>query len=133
LFVDSIFSASKQASQSLAAASPPVKFDGGRAYEHIRQVVAFGPRPAGSAALESTLLLYMDEERAMEEIPTLKMLRADLSQLRRRAKRLMRRVSKQVAMKKFAEALLTDPRTQKRPHILALGPALNETTICFFR
>ena len=30
------------------------KFDGGRAYEHIRQMVSFGPRPAGSAALEQT-------------------------------------------------------------------------------
>jgi hypothetical protein len=38
------------------AAGPPAaaKFDGGRAYEDLRQVVAFGPRPAGSAAAEST-------------------------------------------------------------------------------
>jgi Zn-dependent M28 family amino/carboxypeptidase len=38
----------------LTAAQPPAGFDGGRAYEHLRQVVAFGPRPAGSAALAST-------------------------------------------------------------------------------
>jgi len=36
------------------AAQAPAGFDGGRAYEHLRQVVAFGPRPAGSAALAST-------------------------------------------------------------------------------
>jgi glutaminyl-peptide cyclotransferase len=29
-------------------------FDGGRAYEDLRQLVAFGPRPAGSPALEQT-------------------------------------------------------------------------------
>jgi glutaminyl-peptide cyclotransferase len=28
-------------------------FDGNRAYDHLRQVVAFGPRPAGSAALQA--------------------------------------------------------------------------------
>jgi len=36
------------------AAQAPIGFDGSRAYEHLRQVVAFGPRPAGSAALAST-------------------------------------------------------------------------------
>jgi Zn-dependent M28 family amino/carboxypeptidase len=39
---------------AMAAAPAPPKFDGGRAYEYLRQVVAFGPRPAGSPALEST-------------------------------------------------------------------------------
>ena len=39
---------------TLLATTEPVRFDGARAYEHIRQVVAFGPRPAGSAALDST-------------------------------------------------------------------------------
>jgi glutaminyl-peptide cyclotransferase len=39
---------------SLLPSAQSLKFDGARAYEHIRQVVAFGPRPAGSAALEST-------------------------------------------------------------------------------
>jgi Zn-dependent M28 family amino/carboxypeptidase len=29
-------------------------FDSGRAYEHLRQVVSFGPRPAGSPTLERT-------------------------------------------------------------------------------
>jgi len=36
------------------AAQSPAGFDGNRAYEHLRQVVAFGPRPAGSAALAAT-------------------------------------------------------------------------------
>ena len=39
-----------------AATQPPVTpaFDGGRAYEHLRQIVSIGPRPAGSAALQQT-------------------------------------------------------------------------------
>jgi Zn-dependent M28 family amino/carboxypeptidase len=35
-------------------ASAPLKFDSARAYEHLRRQVAFGPRPAGSAALMQT-------------------------------------------------------------------------------
>lgn len=35
------------------AADPPV-FDGGRALEHLRAVVGFGPRPAGSSAADQT-------------------------------------------------------------------------------
>lgn len=42
------------AATALAAAPAAPRFDGGRAYDHLRQVVSFGPRPAGSAALEST-------------------------------------------------------------------------------
>ena len=41
----------------LAAAppqTPQAGFDGARAYEDLRQVVAIGPRPAGSAGAEST-------------------------------------------------------------------------------
>jgi len=41
----------------LAAPQPAAAkavFDGGRAYEHLRQVVNFGPHPAGSPALEKT-------------------------------------------------------------------------------
>jgi len=33
---------------------PDIKFDSSRAYEHLRQVVSFGPRPAGSPAIERT-------------------------------------------------------------------------------
>ena len=36
------------------ALSAQASFDGGRAYEHLRQIVAFGPRPAGSPAIERT-------------------------------------------------------------------------------
>lgn len=32
----------------------PVRFDSSRAYEHLRQLVAIGPRPAGSAAIATT-------------------------------------------------------------------------------
>jgi hypothetical protein len=35
-------------------AAPAPKFDANRAYEDLRQQVAFGPRPAGSAALRQT-------------------------------------------------------------------------------
>ena len=38
----------------MAAAPPPPKFDSSRAWEHLRQLVAIGPRPSGSAAIEQT-------------------------------------------------------------------------------
>ena len=52
--------AGHRAQAKAATAKPPaagkgtVTFDAGRAYEHLRQVVALGPRPAGSTALEAT-------------------------------------------------------------------------------
>jgi L-seryl-tRNA(Ser) seleniumtransferase len=46
------------------------------------------------AALESTLLLYLDEKKAMEEIPTLRMLSLDTKRLKGRAKRLLKRLSR---------------------------------------
>ena len=36
------------------APAPPPKFDSNRAWEHLRQLVAIGPRPAGSPAIEQT-------------------------------------------------------------------------------
>ena len=45
------------------------------------------------AALESTLLLYLDEKTAMEEIPTLRMLSLDIGKLKRRGKRLLKRLA----------------------------------------
>jgi L-seryl-tRNA(Ser) seleniumtransferase len=45
------------------------------------------------AALESTLLLYFDEKRAMEEIPTLRMLNLDTKGLKRKGRRLLKRLS----------------------------------------
>jgi len=44
------------------------------------------------AALEATLLLYLDEKKAMEEIPTLQMLSLDTRKLKRRGKRLIKRL-----------------------------------------
>jgi len=45
------------------------------------------------AALESTLLLYLDEKRATREIPTLRMLSLDMGKLKRRGRRLLKRLS----------------------------------------
>jgi L-seryl-tRNA(Ser) seleniumtransferase len=49
------------------------------------------------AALESTLLLYFDEKRAMEEIPTLRMLSLDTGRLKRRGKRLLKRLPERMS------------------------------------
>jgi L-seryl-tRNA(Ser) seleniumtransferase len=62
------------------------------------------------AALESTLLLYLDEERALEEIPTLRMLRVDRSILKKRAGRLLAKLSE--AIKKRAELTLKEDVSQ---------------------
>jgi len=51
------------------------------------------------AALEATLLIYLDEKKAMEEIPTLQMLRLDTGKLKRRGKRLLKRLSERVNKK----------------------------------
>lgn len=45
------------------------------------------------ASLESTLLLYLDERKALEEIPTLRMLTLDFKRLKQRGKRLMKRLA----------------------------------------
>ncbi len=47
------------------------------------------------AALESTLLLYLDEKKVMEEIPTLRMISFDMKRLKGRGRRLLRRLSKE--------------------------------------
>jgi L-seryl-tRNA(Ser) seleniumtransferase len=44
------------------------------------------------AALESTLLLYLDEKKVVEELPTLRMLTYDRPFLRKRGTRLLRRL-----------------------------------------
>ena len=38
----------------LQAMTPAAKFDAGRAWEHLRQLVSIGPRPAGSPAIAQT-------------------------------------------------------------------------------
>ncbi|MGE0394154.1 MAG: M28 family peptidase [Vicinamibacterales bacterium] len=40
-------------------------FDSGRAWEHLRRQVAFGPRPAGSAALAETRRYLLDQLKGM--------------------------------------------------------------------
>jgi L-seryl-tRNA(Ser) seleniumtransferase len=45
------------------------------------------------AALESTLLLYLDQERALREIPTLRMLSLDTNKLKRRGRRLLKKLA----------------------------------------
>ena len=46
-------------------AQAAVTFDGGRAYEHLRQMVSFGPRPAGSPAIERTRGYITDQLKAL--------------------------------------------------------------------
>jgi glutaminyl-peptide cyclotransferase len=41
------------------------KFDSSRAWEHLRQIVAIGPRPAGSAAIEQTRKYIKDQLTAI--------------------------------------------------------------------
>jgi glutaminyl-peptide cyclotransferase len=41
-------------SASLCAQAPASKFDGGRAYEDVRQMVTIGPRPSGSPGIQQT-------------------------------------------------------------------------------
>jgi Zn-dependent M28 family amino/carboxypeptidase len=53
-----------------AAPPPPppptaVAFDGGRAYEHLRQMVNIGPRPAGSPAIERTRAYITEQLKAI--------------------------------------------------------------------
>ena len=45
------------------ASAPPPKFDSGRAWEHLRQLVAIGPRPSGSPAIEQART-YIKEQLA---------------------------------------------------------------------
>lgn len=63
----------------LALQGHAIHFDSGRAWEHLRQLVAIGPRPAGSPALDQarqyikdqlvTLGLPVTEQRWMEDTP----------------------------------------------------------------
>lgn len=50
---------------SLQTVAPPPKFDAGRAWEHLRQLVAIGPRPSGSPAIEQTRK-YLKEQLALD-------------------------------------------------------------------
>ena len=46
-------------------AQTPAKFDSSRAWEHLRQMVAIGPRPAGSPAIEQTRKYIKDQLAAI--------------------------------------------------------------------
>jgi glutaminyl-peptide cyclotransferase len=48
-------------SSLLVAQSGAAKFDSSRAWEHLRQMVAIGPRPSGSAAIEQTRKYIKDQ------------------------------------------------------------------------
>src|SRR3954468_11375029 len=45
----------------IQAITPLAKFDAGRAWEHLRQLVAIGPRPSGSPAIEQTRKYIKDQ------------------------------------------------------------------------
>ncbi|HMD34987.1 MAG TPA: M28 family peptidase [Vicinamibacterales bacterium] len=46
--------------QAPAPPTAPPKFEAGRAWDHLRQFVAIGPRPSGSAAIEQTRTYIKD-------------------------------------------------------------------------
>ncbi len=50
--------------QTAAPPTPP-RFESGRAWEHLRQLVAIGPRPSGSPAIEQTRKYIKDQLAAM--------------------------------------------------------------------
>lgn len=50
-----------------STAPTPPKFDSGRAWEHLRRLVAFGPRPSGSPAIEQTRK-YIEEQLAADGV-----------------------------------------------------------------
>ena len=62
------------------------------------------------AALESTLRLYLDEERALREIPTLAMLTASRDKLIRKARRLRRQIHSKLGNR--VEAVIRDDTSQ---------------------
>ena len=63
-----------------AAASPQAdaaRFDSSRAFEHIRQLVAIGPRPAGSPGNEQARAYIADQLKALGLSPTLQQFSAE--------------------------------------------------------
>jgi Iap family predicted aminopeptidase len=54
-----------------AAGPQAAAFDSSRAFEHIRQLVAIGPRPSGSAGLEQTRTYILGQLRALGLVPEL--------------------------------------------------------------
>jgi len=70
VLVSLVFAAcsSRPAAQS---PKPEARFDSTRAYEHLRQVVSFGPRPAGSPGLERTRAYVIEQLKAAGVVVTL--------------------------------------------------------------
>jgi glutaminyl-peptide cyclotransferase len=60
-----------QAQSPQPKAQSHISFDSSRAYEHLRQVVGFGPRPAGSPAIERTRE-YIIEQLKIVGIPVIR-------------------------------------------------------------
>src|SRR5262252_702533 len=54
-----------QARSGQAAGAATAAFDSGRAWEHLRQLVAIGPRPSGSPAIEQTRKYIKDQLAAV--------------------------------------------------------------------
>src|SRR3990170_541085 len=50
---------------AVQAVSPPSTFDSGRAWDHLRRLVAIGPRPSGSPAIEQTRQYLKDQLAAV--------------------------------------------------------------------
>jgi Zn-dependent M28 family amino/carboxypeptidase len=60
-----IATAAQRAASAPRASTPSaMTFDSGRAWEHLRQQVGFGPRPSGSAALTRTRQYIIDQLKA---------------------------------------------------------------------
>ena len=53
---------------ALALQAPAASFDSSRAWEHLRQLVAFGPRPAGSPAIDQARA-YIKAQLAASGVP----------------------------------------------------------------
>jgi hypothetical protein len=64
-FVFSAISALIVVSSLAASGQTPPKFDSSRAWEHLRQLVAIGPRPSGSPAIEQSRKYIKDQLAAM--------------------------------------------------------------------
>jgi Zn-dependent M28 family amino/carboxypeptidase len=56
---------SPRASAAPPAAAKPAAFDSGRAFEHVRQLVAIGPRHAGSAGGQQARRYILDQAKAL--------------------------------------------------------------------
>jgi glutaminyl-peptide cyclotransferase len=61
----STFTRAQEPARQTKPTSASAGFDGGRAYEYLRQIVNIGPRPAGSPAIERTRTYITDQLNAL--------------------------------------------------------------------